>query len=48
MERCQSTFQMRDDTLMTPDHTAIQARSSGSSQNVIGIELTGIVVDEGT
>ena len=26
--RCQSTSQVRSDTLMTPDHTALQVRSS--------------------
>ena len=29
VERCQSTSQVRGDILMTPDHTAIQVRSSG-------------------
>ena len=26
--RCQSTSRVRGDTLMTPDHTAVQVRSS--------------------
>ena len=28
VERCQSTFRVRGDKLMIPDHTTIQARSS--------------------
>ena len=29
VERCQSTFRVRGDKLMIPDHTTIQVRSSG-------------------
>ena len=29
VERCQSTFRVRGDRLMIPDHTTIQVRSSG-------------------
>ena len=29
VERCQSTFRVRGDKLMIPDHTTIQVRSTG-------------------
>ena len=29
VERCQSTFRVRGDKLMIPDHTTTQVRSSG-------------------
>ena len=29
VERCHSTFRVRGDKLMIPDHTTIQVRSSG-------------------
>ena len=29
VERCRSTSSVRGDTLMTPDHTAVQVRRSG-------------------
>ena len=34
--RCRSTYRVRGDTLMSPDHTAVQLRGSGLDQAEIG------------
>ena len=36
VRRCRSTSRVQGDTLMTPDHTAVQVRSSGKGHDGIG------------